>query len=161
MKHKMLYYHLLQDGSIAVSQHLPLREEFVHSLCIADQLGVLRSIEHIVRTLHARTGTQTDARASTETDCESSDHEDQRGEGNDLMTRMDELDLGEHDTKHRDVSEKRDEETVKHKAPLDQDGSSINRTGATSTATSAINSSSSAGKKLRFYGVGTGTFFNS
>ena len=43
-----------QDGTIATSQHLPLRQEFVHSLCIAEQLGVLKSIEHIAKSLHER-----------------------------------------------------------------------------------------------------------
>ena len=158
MKHKinaLLYTTYMQDGSVATSQRLPLREEFVHSLCIADQLGVLRSIEHIARTLHARTCTQTDASTCTKTDRESSEDK-QEGE-KDLTTCLNEVDLGENTSKPRDVSEKGDEETVKQKAPLDQDSSSINRTDA--TATSAINSS--GGKKLRFYGVGTGTFFNS
>ena len=44
---------IMQDGSVDSSQQCPLRLELVHSLCIADQLGVLKSIEHIARTLHA------------------------------------------------------------------------------------------------------------
>lgn len=50
---KLILSFSLQDGSIASSQYLSLRSEFVHSLCIADQLGVLKSIKHIAKTLHA------------------------------------------------------------------------------------------------------------
>ena len=42
---------------MATSQRLPLRSEFVHSLCIAEQLGVLKSIENIAKSLHTRTPT--------------------------------------------------------------------------------------------------------
>ena len=44
----------IQDGSVLSSLCLPLRLEFVYSLCIADQLGVLKSIEHIAKTLHRK-----------------------------------------------------------------------------------------------------------
>ena len=52
MHSKILTHTFIQDGTIATSQHLPLRQEFVHSLCIAEQLGVLKSIEHIAKSLH-------------------------------------------------------------------------------------------------------------
>ena len=47
--------YLFQDGSIDFSQNpLPLRLELVHSLCIAEQLGVLESIKHIAKEIHER-----------------------------------------------------------------------------------------------------------
>lgn len=40
------------DGIDCCHEAVPLRYEFVHSLCIADQLGVLESIKHIAATHH-------------------------------------------------------------------------------------------------------------
>ena len=40
------------DGIDCCHEPVPLRYEFVHSLCIADQLGVLESIKHIAATHH-------------------------------------------------------------------------------------------------------------
>ena len=43
----------MQDGKSDCLEHLYLREEFVGSLCIADKLGVLRSITVIAKRMHS------------------------------------------------------------------------------------------------------------
>ena len=156
-----MYTHTVQDGRVATSQRLPLREEFVHSMCMADQLGVLKSIEHIAKTLHATT--QTQAAGGDRTDCH-------RQEDRDLTTRV--SDLVETDQLvpgrledssqlqeevHLDETEKCDKDSIKPKSSVDQDSNSKNRTSVKTSATadSAINSTA---KGLRFHGVGAGTF---
>ena len=55
----------LQNGSIDTSCALALRTEFVHTMCMAQQLGFLKSIEHIARELHSKNAPQLPPYVST------------------------------------------------------------------------------------------------
>ena len=152
-----------------------MRSEFVYSLCIAEQLGVLKSIEHLAKTLQARgpplspltrhdKSHQLEETASTEVskNTESaeispdippieSDGRDNTGEAelkNDLHTV---------EKRGKEGEEKLIENLEKlNLSPGGPEHSEHRTEAAVATCTSA--NSVSKNTQLRFYGVGAGTF---
>ena len=150
-----------------------MRSEFVYSLCIAEQLGVLKSIEHLAKRLQARGAPlspstlhdknhQLEETASTEVSkntesaeispdspTKESDGRDNTGEAelkNDLHTM---------EKRGREGEEKLTENLEKLNLSPGEPEHSEHRTEA---AVATCANSVSKNTQLRFYGVGAGTF---
>lgn len=155
-----------QDGTIAASQHLPLRQEFVYSLCIAEQLGVLKSIEHIAKSLHesrqpessllslATVEESLEAVSLTGSTCNSLEEEGQKLKDSEPM-KMTEDDKSRKDTVCKDTSftsgpkEKLKSSDFKSETV---DSKIKSKAAATDIVTD------SGSKKFRYHGAGEGSF---
>ena len=145
---------------------MPLRQEFVHSLCIADQLGVLRSIEHITKTLHKKSHPSESPLSSLATVEESlqavslagpgsnSPEESQKFKDSD-PTKLTEDDVSQKDTACEDEScTSRSNEKLKSSNSKNETVDLETKAASAATGV-AIDSRS---KTLRYYGAGVGSF---
>lgn len=155
-----------QDGTIAASQRLPLRQEFVHSLCIAEQLGVLRSIEHIAKSLHGRRQPGSpSSMATVEANLEAistTDNSSILEDGQKLNECVHPEGVAEptkaskDDTSQKDSDSEEKSCTSRPNEKLSSSKSDTVDSKMKAAATGVVTESGS--KKLRYYGAGVGTF---
>ena len=159
---KIFLLRCTQDGSIAAAQRLPLRQEFVHSLCIADQLGVLRSIEHIAQERSHRAGPSPSSVATVEeslqtvnlTGSTSPEEESQKLKDSEPKN-LTEDDASQKDTACKDEScTSGSNEKLKSSDSKSETVDSKTKAAATGVGIDSRSKTST----LRYYGAGVGSF---
>ncbi len=142
---------------------MPLRQEFGHSLCIAEQLGVLSSIEHIAKSLHERShpagsslfslaAVEESLQAVSSTGSNSLEEESQKLKDSEPI-KLTEDDTSRKDTACEDGSFTSANEKLESSDPKNETVNSKTKAVATGVAID------SGCKKFRYYGAGVGSFF--
>jgi hypothetical protein len=144
---------------------LPLRQEFVYSLCIAEQLGVLRSIEHIAKSLHERShpaGSSLSSLATVEESLQavsSTGSNSLEDESQNFIKDSEPKKLTEDDTSRKDTACKDGSCTSGPNEKLESSDSKSETVDSKTKAAATGVAIDSGSKKFRFYGAGEGSFF--